>query len=151
MSVSGLWAVGTVRCCGEGVSLPPLLVSPLLPVSFFLPQDDINEATDERERESYPGQHIGVAELCARAVIGTHHGVDDRRAHHKQTGKDLEDGGEEEASALDQFEELEHKGDEGKEAEEQRQDHEGLHRLDPVFIACRLAVVASIRYHATVP
>ena len=87
MSVSGLWAVGTVRCCGEGVSVNhPLRFSPPCSrLSFFLPQDDINEATDEREGEGHPGQHVGVAELPAGAVVGTHHGVDDRRAHHKQT------------------------------------------------------------------
>lgn len=49
------------------------------------------------------------------------------------TGQDLEDGGEEEASALDQPEQLIQEGDEGEEAEEHRQDHEGLHRLDPVW------------------
>lgn len=49
------------------------------------------------------------------------------------TGQDLEDGGEEEASTLDQPEQLIQEGDEGEEAEEHRQDHEGLHRLDPVW------------------
>lgn len=49
------------------------------------------------------------------------------------TGQDLEDGGEEEASALDQPEQLVQEGDEGEEAEEHRQDHEGLDRLDPVW------------------
>lgn len=48
------------------------------------------------------------------------------------TSKDLEDGGEEEASALDQSEQLIQKGNEGEEAEEQGQDHEGLNCLDPV-------------------
>lgn len=48
------------------------------------------------------------------------------------TCQNLEDGGEEEASALDQSEQLVHEGNEGEEAEEQGQDHEGLHRLDPV-------------------
>ncbi len=49
------------------------------------------------------------------------------------TRKDLEDGGEEEASALDQSEELIQKGNEGEEAEEYGEDHEGLDRLDPVW------------------
>lgn len=149
MSVCGLWAVGTVRCCCKGHPNYPSSFTPLL--SFLLPQDDINEAADETERESHPGQHVGVAELCAGTIIRTHHGVDDRPAHHKHTRQDLEDGGEEEASALDQFEELEHERDEGEEAEEQGQDHEGLHRLDPVFTAGWLAVVASISCHAAVP
>lgn len=48
------------------------------------------------------------------------------------TCQNLEDGGEVEASALEQFEELKQKRDEGEEAEEHGQDHEGLHRLDPV-------------------
>lgn len=49
------------------------------------------------------------------------------------TGQDLEDGREEEASALDQPEQLVQEGNEGEEAEEHRQDHEGLNRLDPVW------------------
>lgn len=120
-------------------------------LSFFLPQHDINEATDETEREGHPGQDIGVAELRASTVIWTHHGVDDGPAHHEHTSQDLEDGCEEEASTLHQFEELVHEGDEGEEAEKQGQDHEGLHRLDPIFIARRLAVVASIGCCAAVP
>ena len=48
------------------------------------------------------------------------------------TGQDLEDGGEEEAAALDQPEQLVQEGDEGEEAEQDRQDHESLHGLDPV-------------------
>ena len=48
------------------------------------------------------------------------------------TRQDLEDGREEEASALDQPEELVEEGDEGEEAEEDGEDHEGLNRLDPV-------------------
>lgn len=135
---------------------PLLLFGP--PLSFFLPQDDIDEAADEAEREGHPGQHVGVAELSPGPLVWTHHGVDDGRAHHKHawgrdqrirgmgrrrrkrkggggvlTGQDLEDGGEEEASTLDQPEQLIQEGDEGEEAEEHRQDHEGLHRLDPVW------------------
>lgn len=83
--------------------------------------------------------------------LRTHHSVDDRPTHHKQTSQDLEDGGEEEASALDQFEQLIHKGNEGEEAEEQGQDHEGLYRLDPVVISGWRAVVASIICCAFVP
>lgn len=48
------------------------------------------------------------------------------------TRQDLEDGGEEEASALDQPEQLIQKGNEGEEAEEYGQNHEGLNCLDPV-------------------
>lgn len=48
---------------GGGVTLLPLLFSPPLPFSFLLPQDDINEAADETQRESHPGQHVGVAEF----------------------------------------------------------------------------------------
>lgn len=55
---------------------------------------------------------------CARAIL---------------TCQDLEDGGEEEAPALDQPEQLIQEGDEGEEAEEHGQDHEGLDRLDPVW------------------
>lgn len=48
------------------------------------------------------------------------------------TRQDLEDGREEEASALDQPEELVEEGDEGEEAEEDGEDHQRLNRLDPV-------------------
>lgn len=151
MSVYGLWAVGTVRCCGKGSPNHPLLFSPMLPLSFFLPQHDINEATDETKRESHPGQHVGIAELCDGCILRTHHGVDDRSTHYEHTGQDLEDCSEEEASTLDQSEQLVEKCDEGEEAEEQGQDHEGLHCLDPVFTTSWLAVVPSIIYHAIVP
>lgn len=53
------------------------------------------------------------------------------------TGQDLEDGGEEEATALHQFEQLEDEGHQREEAEEHGQDHQGLHRLDPVWEAQR--------------
>lgn len=137
---------------------PLLLFGPLLPLSFLLSQDDINEAADETEREGHPGQHVGVAELHPRHLLRTHHGVDDGRAHHKHacgkirwvrsgerdrllpesrwgilTGQDLEDGREEEAPALDQPEQLVQEGNEGEEAEEHRQDHQGLNCLDPVW------------------
>lgn len=49
------------------------------------------------------------------------------------TGQDLEDGGEEESAALDQPEELVEEGDEGEDAEEDGENHEGLNRLDPVW------------------
>ncbi|TNN71528.1 Heparan sulfate glucosamine 3-O-sulfotransferase 3A1 [Liparis tanakae] len=95
--------------------------------------DDINEPADETQRESHPGQHISVAELNAGSIVRTHHGCDPSACDEViLTCQDLEDGGEEEASALDQFEQLKHECNEGEEAEEQGQDHEGLHRLDPV-------------------
>lgn len=49
------------------------------------------------------------------------------------TRQDLEDGSEEETSALDHLEQLIQKGNEGEEAEEYRQDHEGLDCLDPIW------------------
>lgn len=60
------------------------------------------------------------------------------------TGQDLEDGREEEASALDQPEQLVQEGNEGEEAEEHRQDHEGLNRLDPVWETNTEQVVAGL-------
>lgn len=84
MSVFGLWAVGTVRCRGKGLLNSPFSLSPLLTVSFFLPQDDINETTDETQREGHPGQHVGVAEPGA-TIIRAHHGVNYRPAHHEHT------------------------------------------------------------------
>ena len=48
------------------------------------------------------------------------------------TGQYLEDGGKEEAAIFDQVEELEYEGNEGEETEQHREDHEGLHSLEPV-------------------
>lgn len=62
---------------------PLLLCGPPLPLSFFLSQDDINEAADEAEREGHPGQHVGVAKLHPGPFVRTHHGVDDGGGHHK--------------------------------------------------------------------
>lgn len=60
-----------------------LLLFPPVLLSFLLSQNDINEAADEAERKSHPGQHVGVAELQPGPFVRTHHGVDDGRAHHK--------------------------------------------------------------------
>lgn len=148
-----LWSVGSRHSTMllVGASLLPLFSSPPLLLSFFLPQDDINEAADETERESHPGQHVGVAILITGSIIWMHHGVDDRSAHHKHTRQNLENGSEEEASALDQSEQLIQKCDKGEEAEEYRQDHQGLDCLDPVVIAGWYAAVASICCRAVVP
>lgn len=83
-SVCGLWAGSTVRCCSKGgpVTFPQFF--PLL-FSFRLPQDDINEAADEAQREGHPGQDIGVAKMCYGFLVGAHHGVYDRSTHHKHT------------------------------------------------------------------
>jgi len=148
MSVYGLWAVGTVRCSLMGSPNPSSLSVVLL---LSLPQDNVNKATDEREREGHPGQHVGVAEGLICQLVRTHDSVDDGSTHYKQTGQDLEDSSEEKASTLDQLEQLIHKGNEREEAEQHGQDHKSLNCLDPVFIAGWFAVVASIRSHAMVP
>lgn len=85
--------------------------------SFFLPQDDVNEATDERKREGQPGQNKGVSPTLITFFLA-HHCVDDGTAHHKQAGKDLEDSREEEASSLYKGEELAEEDDEGGQAED---------------------------------
>lgn len=55
-------------------------------LSFFLPQDNVNEATDEREREGQPGQDESVTvRLTVIFPLWTHHRVDDGPAHHEQT------------------------------------------------------------------
>lgn len=54
--------------------------------SFSLPQDDVDEAADQRQREGDPGQDVGVAEgVHLRHPLWTHHRVDDGAAHHEQT------------------------------------------------------------------
>lgn len=53
--------------------------------SFSLPQDDVDEAADERQREGHPRQDVGVAEgVYLRHPLWTHHRVDDGAAHHEQ-------------------------------------------------------------------
>lgn len=85
-----LWSVGSRHSAmlfSWASDAPLLLVGP--PLSFFLSQDDINEAADEAEREGHPGQHVGVAVLSPGPLVRTHHGVDDGRAHHKHAwGRD---------------------------------------------------------------
>lgn len=61
------------------------LSSPLR-CSFLLPQDDVNEAADEAEGERHPGHHVGVAII--RAIVRTHHRVDDGGAHHEHAYKE---------------------------------------------------------------
>lgn len=112
--------------------------------SFSLPENDVDESADERQRERHPGQDVGVAEgVRLRNPLGTHDGVDDGAAHHKQTGKNLEGSGEEEASALLQSEELDEEEEEGEAAEDDGEDHEGLDRLDPLSSRGGVTVVSN--------
>lgn len=54
--------------------------------SFSLPQDDIDEAADQRQREGHPRQDVGEAEgVYLRHPLGTHHRVDNGSTHHEQT------------------------------------------------------------------
>lgn len=54
--------------------------------SFSLPQDDVDEAADQRQGEGHPRQDVGVAEgVYLRHPLWTHHRVDDGAAHHEQT------------------------------------------------------------------
>lgn len=87
--------------------------------SFSLPQDDIDESADQRQREGHPRQDVRVAEgVRAHHPLLAHHRVDDGSAHHKQAGQDLEGSGEEEASALLQSEELAEEEEERQAAED---------------------------------
>lgn len=109
--------------------------------SFSLPQDDVDESADERQREGNPGQDVGVAEAAlAREPVRTHHRVDDGATHHKQTGKNLEDTGDEETSTFLQSEELAEEEEEGETAEDDGEDHQRLDRLDPFSSGRRHAV-----------
>lgn len=60
---------------------------------------------------------LGVALICNEVIL---------------TRQDLEDGGEVETSALHQSEQLITESYQGGKAENYRQDHEGLHGLDPI-------------------
>ena len=54
--------------------------------SFSLPQDDVDESADQRQREGDPRQDVGVAEgALLRHPVRTHHRIDDGSAHHEQT------------------------------------------------------------------
>lgn len=87
--------------------------------SFSLPQNDIDESADQRQGEGHPRQDVGVAEgVRLRHPLMTHDRVDDGRAHHKQTGNDLEGSSEEEASALLQSEKLDEEEEERQAAED---------------------------------
>lgn len=101
--------------------------------SFSLPQDDVDESADERQREGDPRQDVGVAEgVRFRHPLRTHHRVDDGSAHHEQTGKDLEGSSEEETSTFLQSEELAEEQEERQAAEDNGEDHDSLDRLNPL-------------------
>lgn len=101
--------------------------------SFSLPQDDVDESADERQREGDPRQDVGVPEgVRIRHPLRTHHRVDDGSAHHEQTGKDLEGSSEEETSTFLQSEELAEEQEERQAAEDNGEDHDSLDRLNPL-------------------
>lgn len=59
--------------------------------SFSLPQDDVDESADQRQREGDPRQDVGVAEGAhLRHPVRTHHRIDDGSAHHEQTCREEE-------------------------------------------------------------
>lgn len=120
--------------------------------SFFFPQDDVNEATDECEREGQPSQNKGVSiSVNITFPLWTHHCVDDGPTHHKQAGEDLEDSREEEASSLYEGEELAEEDDEGGQAEDGGKDHKSLYGLQPLFITSPLTAISSIALCAAIP
>lgn len=58
-------------------------------------------------------------------------GVDGRCAHHTQTSKDLEDSSDVKPAPFGESEELAEEQEQGQNAEDDRQDHGGLDRLQP--------------------
>lgn len=70
--------------------------------SFSLPQNDVDQSAEQRQREGDPGQDVGVAEAALfREPIRTHHRVDDGAAHHKQTCVEKEVEGKQEVEEED--------------------------------------------------
>lgn len=55
------------------------------PGSFSFPQNDVDDAADERQGKSHPGQDVGEAVRFGRVSPGVmHHRVDGRAAHDEQ-------------------------------------------------------------------
>lgn len=59
------------------------------------------------------------------------HCVDGRCTHHAKTSKDLEESGDVKAAAFGEGEELAEEQEQRQDAEDDRQDHGGLDRLQP--------------------
>lgn len=59
------------------------------------------------------------------------HCVDGRRTHHTQTGKDLEESSDVKPATFGESEELAEEQEQRQDAEDDRQDHGGLDRLQP--------------------
>lgn len=63
------------------------------------------------------------------------HCVDGRGTHHAKTSKDLEESSDVKAAAFGEGEELAEEQEQRQDAEDDRQDHGGLDRLQP--FTCR--------------
>lgn len=119
-----------------------LLPTPQIPsnaAALFLSQDQIENADDEAEAEADPGEDEGIAMVTRRVLVfrtvGIMMSIDGGPHHDAQPAHQHGGSREEEAVAFLHGEELEHKDHEGDDREDDRQDHEGLHRLEGIFTA----------------
>lgn len=107
--------------------------------ALFLSQDQIENADDEAEAEADPGEDEGIAMVTRRVLVfrtvGIMMSIDGGPHHDAQPAHQHGGSREEEAVAFLHGEELEHKDHEGDDREDDRQDHEGLHRLEGIFTA----------------
>lgn len=102
-------------------------------VSFTLPQDHIDDATEQSQGKGHPGQDVGeaVGILDVSVPLGVSHSVDGCRTHHTQTSKDLEESSDVKPASLGEGEELAEEQEQRDDAEDDRQDHGALDRLQP--------------------
>lgn len=102
--------------------------------SFTFPQDHVDDTAEKGQGEGHPGQDVGeaVGVVGVGMPLGVPHRVDGCRAHHAQTGKDLEDSSDVKAASLGEGEELAEEQEQREDAENDGQDHGGLDRLQPL-------------------
>lgn len=101
--------------------------------SFAFPEDHVDNATEEGQGKGHPGQDVGeaVGVVTVDMPLTVPHRVDGRRTHHAQTSEDLEESGDVKAASFGESEELAEEEEQRQDAEDDRQDHGGLDRLQP--------------------
>lgn len=143
-------------CTATSTSLPDLTAStsppprsPYTGSALFLSQDQIENANDEAKTEADPGQDEGIAVMIglktASVTICIAMSVDGCPDQNAQPAQQRDSPWEEESVSFLHGEELEHKDQEGDNREDDGQDHEGLHRLEGIFISIRQGLIAVAR------
>lgn len=122
------------------------------PRSFAFPQVDVDNAADQSEWKSHPGQGEAVTKAAPTRMLRQDllnvDGVDQCPGEHGCTGAKLAEAGGVEEPSSSHGVQLEHEEDEGQAAQDERQHHERLHCLQPAVFT---DVAAGPRLSGAVP